>query len=601
MVREAFLRRKEEIDRAVVAESARWGDSKTGAPLTRNTNWISQVNQILNSHIPARTNNVIAQLRAWGLYPAFGAPLFNQRGGTVAPGFALTMTTAPSTPATATIYYTLDGSDPRRLDGTLNPNAIAYTEPVVIDGPMTVRARALNDTGTTKTWSPIAESTFSIDTVPLRITEVMYNPEPPVPGGPFGRQEYEFIELQNVGTTELDLSGVRFTDGVGFTFPDGTTLAPGAYTLVARNPDAIAERYGNLGVLVWPFTGGLSDSGERIALAAPGDGIGGAGGPTLLEFTYSDAWEPSTDGDGRSLVIRNAAGVPESWKVPESWRRSAALRGSPGAADPVIPATVAGRWVYYNKSGYDGTAPAGADSSDDNARAADKVALLPGQGRATFANVTTYVKGINGLFVDLADLPPGQPITAADFEFNVAPGNDPTAWAAAPAPTLVAIRRGAGVGGSDRVTLTWADNVIKNAWLQVTVKANEHTGLAAPDVFYFGNLAGETGDAPAAAPTLRVNALDLSLARRGPLTTNAFINNPLDFDRDGKVNALDLAAVRAGLTRSLVMLDTSAPPPGGGAALAAAVAPTFSSAPVTPSSHDDELALLGAAPQSLFA
>src|SRR5678815_2821376 len=72
--------------------AARWGDAKVATPFTRNTNWLAEVNRILNSYIPQRTTNVINQLKGDGLYPAFGAPVFNQRGGTVAPGFQLTIT-----------------------------------------------------------------------------------------------------------------------------------------------------------------------------------------------------------------------------------------------------------------------------------------------------------------------------------------------------------------------------------------------------------------------------------------------------------------------------------------------------------------------------
>ena len=57
------------------------------------------------------------------------------------------------------------------------------------------------------------------------------------------------------------------------------------------------------------------------------------------------------------------------------------------------------------------------------------------------------------------------------------------------------VRRGAGLRGSDRVTITWDDAAVKNAWLQVTVLANQRTGVPADDVFCFGNLVGETGDA----------------------------------------------------------------------------------------------------------
>jgi hypothetical protein len=106
---------------------------------------------------------------------------------------------------------------------------------------------------------------------------------------------------------------------------------------------------------------------------------------------------------------------------------------------------------------------------------------------------------------------------------------------------------GAGVNGSDRVTLTWPDGSIRNQWLRVTTKANDHTGLLAPHVFYFGSLVGETGDA---ATSLRVSALDLAGVKR-VLNTSAASDSPFDINRDGRINALDLALVRANLFQAL--------------------------------------------------
>ena len=68
-------------------------------------------------------------------------------------------------------------------------------------------------------------------------------------------------------------------------------------------------------------------------------------------------------------------------------------------------ATVATRAVFYNNSAYDGNDPA-AGAADDAAVAPDKSALLPGQA-ATFANVTSYTRGINGVMFDLAGVPAG--------------------------------------------------------------------------------------------------------------------------------------------------------------------------------------------------
>jgi len=218
---------------------------------------------------------------------------------------------------------------------------------------------------------------------------------------------------------------------------------------------------------------------------------------------------------------------------------------------------VAGRHVFYNNSAYDGNDPA-ANASDDNAIALDKTALLPG-GTATFVNYTSYVRGINGIIIDIGGL--SAQLTAADFEFRTGNDNNPSAWALATAPTI-SIRWGEGallpdgVTHADRVTLTWEDyyvlqngnwilnpNGIGQKWLQVTVKANANTGLSQNDVFCFGNAIGESGDS---ATSAAVNIVDFGGARDNP--HNAFnraaITDPYDFDRDQFVNVVELGLVR---------------------------------------------------------
>ena len=69
-----------------------------------------------------------------------------------------------------------------------------------------------------------------------------------------------------------------------------------------------------------------------------------------------------------------------------------------------------------------------------------------------------------------------------------------------------------------------------------------------------GNLVGETGDAD--APPFRVTALDLSAVKRR-LNGDASLTDRLDFDRNGRVNALDLSATRSLLNRGLTALSAS--------------------------------------------
>ena len=187
--------------------------------------------------------------------------------------------------------------------------------------------------------------------------------------------------------------------------------------------------------------------------------------------------------------------------------------------------------IFYNSSAWDNN-DANINSFDDAAIATDKSALLPGQTSA-FANFTSYDLGINGIMIDfsgLADTP-----SLSDFNFIVGNSSDVDSWVAAPTPSDLAVRSGAGAGGSDRVTITWNDDAIEDQWLQVTALTT--LGLAKPIVFYFGNLVGDvTGDGLVAPIDylIIINALN---DEGSSYSTD--INDPLDINRDGWVSPLD--------------------------------------------------------------
>jgi len=224
------------------------------------------------------------------------------------------------------------------------------------------------------------------------------------------------------------------------------------------------------------------------------------------------------------------ATLPDVTSIPLDLHRAAILLKT-SALDV---ATVVGRHIFYNDSAFDGNDPA-ANADDDEAIAVDKQALRDGQV-ATFANYTSYARGINGVMVDIQGL--AAPPSAADFEFCTGNDNDPDTWVAAPAPTSITVRTGAGVDGSDRVTIIWPDNAIEKTWLRVTVKETVSTGLGEPDVFYFGNAIGETGNSAADA---RVSPTDAIACRNNPHSEQnpAGIADVYDFDRDTHVGPTD--------------------------------------------------------------
>ncbi len=218
--------------------------------------------------------------------------------------------------------------------------------------------------------------------------------------------------------------------------------------------------------------------------------------------------------------------------------------------------TVLYRHIFYNRSAFDGE-DVSANAIDDSAIAPDKTALLPGQ-MASFDNYTSYSRGINGIMVDIAGL--GGTPTAADFEFRLGNDNDPSSWSAGAAPDSITVRSGAGIDSSNRVTIIWADNAIENQWLQMTVKATANTGLAADDVFYFGNAIGETGNSPADAQVTPTDEINVRNNPHALGANPASIDEVCDFNRDRKVGPTDAITCRNNGSNPATALGLITPP-----------------------------------------
>jgi hypothetical protein len=155
-----------ELDRGIVGESARWGDARrftiganpgTGQTFTRDEWWIPELQKLYTNFFPSLTATTIDRFRAANLYPAIGAPQLSHFGGTVGAGFAISMT---HTNASGTLYYTLDGTDPRVYGtGALGESATVYDGPIVLASNAVLKARVLQNT----TWSALTEASFIVD------------------------------------------------------------------------------------------------------------------------------------------------------------------------------------------------------------------------------------------------------------------------------------------------------------------------------------------------------------------------------------------------------------------------------------------------------
>ncbi|HWQ90798.1 MAG TPA: CotH kinase family protein, partial [Clostridia bacterium] len=279
-------------------------------------------------------------LRSTGFWPVTEPPQFSPFGGTLPAGTSLSITSAVAVAGqTASIFYTLNGPDPRREGGALHSAAIAYSGPLTLDTLATVRARARNDQ--TGEWSPLTEATYAPDAVRagvgnLVIAEIMYHPQDAgvaeLAAGYNDADDFEFIRLQNVGEAPVDVHGVRFTLGVTFDFTPGAVryLNPGASVLVVSRPAAFRLRYGDAcdAMLAGTYTGNLSNGGELLRLVD-------ATGQTLREVTYldEDPWPVGADGDGFSLLLRAPFALPDH-ALPENWTCSRSPGGMPAGVAP---------------------------------------------------------------------------------------------------------------------------------------------------------------------------------------------------------------------------------------------------------------------------
>jgi hypothetical protein len=206
---------------AVVAESARWGDRRrdvnpgayTPADFDlfhRDKHYDPYQDWVIGIYFPQRRDIYLDQLRARGLWLDTLAPVFSSYGGPIPSGFSLSMSNGNSS---GTVYYTLDGSDPREAFSS-SPVGMVYTSSLTLTNNNTtlVKARVLRANAE---WSPLSEAAFEIDPDDtdldglsdgweyLFFTNLSQNAEDDFDGDGHSNAEEEFV-----GTHPLDAASV---------------------------------------------------------------------------------------------------------------------------------------------------------------------------------------------------------------------------------------------------------------------------------------------------------------------------------------------------------------------------------------------------------
>ncbi len=245
-------------------------------------------------------------------------------------------------------------------------------------------------------------------TTNLVISEIMYNPPAPEGG------DAEFIELMNIhATAPLDLTGVQFTAGITFNFATGTTLAPGARLVLARNAAVFTAKYG--GTAHGTFTGSLDNGGERLSLSL-------GGGTALRDFAYDNSfpWPTEPDNGGASLVLIAPRTNPDHAN-PLNWRAS--TTPGPGTSDTATFAN----WQATNSQ-----PDPNADTDGDSLNAFMEYSLGGNPAIPSLAPLPVIARQPDGSALYSFT----KPLTADDSGWEIQSGNNLSAWSPATA-TLV--------------------------------------------------------------------------------------------------------------------------------------------------------------------
>ena len=320
---ELMASRVDELQAAIPAEAARWGNTTSQSPEM----WQRNVDYLLRRWLPTRRDKVAQQLRNRGLYPDLAPPVMRSNGAVIAqrkwgaaPGTMITLENSDN--ERGTIFYTTDGTDPRAIGGDVSEDAMGGGdgETVIVSGTV-LKARVKDG----NQWSPLREVLYiqNIGKSLLKISEIHYHTYDNDSGpDTTDASEYEFLEIKNCSNKTIHLTGAAFTEGIFYTFPDNAAIGPGGYIVLSANPKAFRERYG-----FQPFgkyLRGLDNSGETVVLR---DALGNV--VDSVTYDDKDPWPETADGTGKSLTRKNLDGNADS-NDPGNWDASPQKDGTPG-------------------------------------------------------------------------------------------------------------------------------------------------------------------------------------------------------------------------------------------------------------------------------
>lgn len=324
-----FIRRINQVQKSLIAESARWGDYNFEFPPNHiatdnwdvNDEFTIETNDVRNNYLPLRTSELIEHFKMTDVASELESVIYNQDGGLFSSSVELELNNPNSN---SEIYYTTNGVDPREVGGGISVDAILYSGPIqLIEGSYTVKARvrnnSLNDNSIDK-WSAMCPKKYYIDQnySDLVINEIHYNPEDSImydgmnnPIDTIDGSSFEFIEIKNIGPDIVNLEDISIAGGIDIVIDQPFLLNPASFVVYAEDTTWFNLKYGF--EANGQYQGKLSNSGEIVFIEDPVGNV-----VDSVDYDDNNGWPMTADNGKYSLALKESSldnSLPENWGI----------------------------------------------------------------------------------------------------------------------------------------------------------------------------------------------------------------------------------------------------------------------------------------------
>jgi hypothetical protein len=231
-----------------------------------------------------------------------------------------------STSAVANRNYDLNGTEPSRItwnSSSADKVQLEFANPLVSGTNYTLKASGIKDLADNELTNGQKSFFYYLPTAgDLIINEVFPDPTPSQ-----GLPEYEFVELFNTTSNDIQLANWTISDASSTTSFDSVVLKAGEYLIVC--PIAAVANYSAYGNVMGVSLPALNNGGDDVVLKA-------ANGTLIDKISYDSDWynDPLRSAGGFSIErinqITKCSG-PNNWKASQDDNG-----GTPGAANSVL-------------------------------------------------------------------------------------------------------------------------------------------------------------------------------------------------------------------------------------------------------------------------